>query len=156
VPCSLPDRKAITTLLSGLLGKDVSVTIHGPPAATRSGIVASYFDATHNLAAAAACSMELAAGAGAALSLIQASAATKQAAAGKLDEVLWENLSEVLNVASQWFNGNDTTHVRFGALCYAKNAPDDLKALLAKPDTRVDADVTIKGYGTGLLDLVVA
>jgi hypothetical protein len=157
VTCSLPERDAITILLRDLLGKDVSATIQkNPPKSTGSGVVATYYDDAKNLAAMAVFSIELAAGAGAALALIPAAAATTQAASGKLDEILWENLSEVLNVASRWFNGNDAIHVRFGGLHYFKDLPADAKALLTKPATRVDADVTIKGYGTGLLDLLVA
>jgi hypothetical protein len=144
-------------LLTDLLGKDVSAAIQKLPKSTGTGVVAGYYDDAENLAAVVVCGMELAAGAAAALAMFPAAAAKEQAASGKLDENLWETLSEVLNVASRWFNANEATHVRFRELYYAKDTlPADVKALLTAPATSVHADVTVKGYGTGLLDLLAA
>ncbi|MGO8790707.1 MAG: hypothetical protein ACLQVL_25455 [Terriglobia bacterium] len=98
------------------------------------------------------CDLPLASSAGAALTLVPAAVAEESVRAGKLTDVLSENIYEIFNVCTALFNQPNRPHFVLGEV--AAEAPNFSAAMLAsmaKPHERDDFEVSINGYGSGKL-----
>jgi len=153
----LPDASQVRELLRDLVGKQVTVELRkdAPPPAR--SLVAVWADAAGVASTAALCDLPFAASAGAALALVPAGVAEDSVKAKTLDPMLLENLSEVLNVASRWFNQSGAPPVRLGTIYPSSDElPDDVASLVAKPAARRDLTIGITGYSGGTLSLLSA
>lgn len=154
----LPTPKEIKDLLGGLLGREVTLTPTTPmaPGSGSPKSVAVYVDQQLVVRAIVACDLELSAYAGAALGLVPPAGAAEAVEAGGLDPTLSENLYEVLNVVSAVFNAPGAVHVRLLDLHPAGSPiPPAVHVRLVPLGRREDLEVTVAGYGTGRLSVVV-
>ncbi len=155
----LPESEAVQELLAGLLGRGVVVREVEPQRliSLAPRTVAAYAADDASLAALCICDLTLACHAGAALSLIPSPAALESIRRTLIDEYIEDNLREVMNVASSWFNKDGFPHVKLRAVHMPKERlPDDVKTLLAEPAARQDLELDMERYGSGKLTLVVA
>lgn len=138
-------------LFSDLLNRVVSTKVGAPPAATYdSAIVASYAIDNGDLVAVCVCDLEFTLSGGAALCLIPAPEAARNAKAKRLDPLLFENFTEILNICAQLFGGSNTQRVKLASV-YSKigDAPAGVKEIIDKGRVRREIQVSIAGYGTG-------
>ncbi|GAA1652340.1 hypothetical protein [Georgenia ruanii] len=155
----LPSIKDVRDLLHAMLGRDVDVTgtIDALTPATPGGVVVGVYT-TEGLRTAALIALDvpLAARAGAALALLPSR--TAEAAIGHqyLPEQLMENVAEILNVMASLLNADDAPHVRLHRVHGPTELlPADVATWLRSYGPRVDAGVSIRGYGDGGVGVVV-
>src|SRR5687767_4622145 len=155
----VPDAKAVKDMLTGLVGKPVSVTTGAPVTPTpRSPVaVAVYVDPSMKVNA--LCVMDLGASAdtGAALALLPPGGAQDAVEEdGELTSMLTEALHEVVNVLSALFNVPGAPHSKLHKL-YAPgdDLPGDIEGMLANFN-RLDLAIEVPGYGKGAISLVLA
>jgi len=150
-------RRKVGNLFRELFGRNVKVE-EGEPIATSSNEpswIAAYGAGEGKLAGVCLCDLGFAANAGAALCLIPASTAKQSVSARKLEDVLFENLKEILNVCCQLFIESGIARVTLkSVLPAAQPSAEDVKQLLDKPHQRVDMKVSIEGYGDGKLSFL--
>ncbi len=154
----LPATKEVRDLLSGLLGREVSLTTVAPlaPSTSSPRTVAVYVDDHYGVRAIIACDLEFSARAAAAIALMPAPTAEAAVEANGLDETLAENLYEVLNVAASLFNVAGAVHVRLLDLHAAGSVvPPQVQSRMLTLGRREDLEVTLPGYGTGRLSIVI-
>ncbi len=154
----LPAAKDVRDMLTGLVGKPVSVTPGAPvtPAPDRPVAVAVYVDPGMNVNA--LCLMDLGAAAytGSALALLPPGGAQDAVEEdGELSGMQVEALHEVVNVLAALFNAQGAPHSKLHKL-YApgEELPGDLAGMLAAFN-RVDLDIEVPTYGKGALSLVL-
>ena len=154
----LPAAKDVRDMLTGLVGKPVSVTPGAPVTPTpRSPVaVAVYVDPSMKVNA--LCVMDLGASAytGAALALLPPGGAQDAVEEdGELTSMLTEALHEVVNVLSALFNVPGAPHSKLYKL-YAPgdDIPSDIACSLADFN-RIDLAIDVPGYGKGALSLVI-
>jgi hypothetical protein len=155
----LPAAKDVRDLLSGLVGRDVTVSPGSPvtPAPGRPVSVAVYVNP--QMGVNALCVMDLAASAytGSALALLPPGGAQDAVEEdGELTGLMVEALHEVVNVVSALFNTAGAPHSKLYKL-YAPGdeLPGDIAGMLANFN-RLDLAVDVAGYGKGALSLVLA
>jgi hypothetical protein len=154
----LPDTKAVKDMLSGLVGKPVSVTPGAPvtPTAKDPVSVAVYVSPTMAVNALCVMDLPLAAWTGGALALLPPGGVQDVVEEdGELTAMLTEALHEVVNVLSALFNVPGAPHSKLHA-SYAPgdDLPGDIAGMLAAFN-RLDLAVEVPGYGKGRLSLVV-
>lgn len=154
----LPAAKDVRDMLTGLVGKAVTVSPGDPvtPAPDRPVSVAVYVDPHMNVNA--LCLMDLGASAytGSALALLPPGGAQDAVEEdGELSGMQVEALHEVVNVLSALFNTPGAPHSKLHKL-YApgEEVPGDLAGMLAAFN-RVDLVIEVPTYGKGALSLVV-
>ena len=154
----LPAAKDVRDMLSGLVGKPVSVNPGAPvtPTADKPVSVAVYVDPY--MAINALCVMDLGASAytGAALALLPPGGAQDAVEEDhELSGLLVEALHEVVNVLSALFNTPGAPHSKLHKL-YAPGdeLPGDIQGMLANFN-RIDLALEVPGYGKGGLSLVL-
>ena len=154
----LPDAKAVKDMLSGLVGKPVSVTPGAPVTPTAKDPVSVAVYVSPSMAVNALCVMDLplAAWTGGALALLPPGGVQDAVEEdGELTAMLTEALHEVVNVLSALFNVPGAPHSKLHA-SYAPgdDLPGDVAGMLAAFN-RLDLAVEVPGYGKGRLSLVV-
>ena len=154
----LPAAKDVRDMLTGLVGKPVTVTPGAPvtPGPDRPVAVAVYVDP--QMAVNALCLMDLGASAytGAALALLPPGGCQDAVEEdGELTGMQVEALHEVVNVLSALFNVQGAPHSKLHKL-YApgEELPGDLAGMLAAFN-RVDLAIEIPTYGKGAISLVL-
>ena len=154
----LPAAKDVRDMLSGLVGKEVSVSPGGPvtPEQNRPVTVAIY--TAPDMSVNALCVMDLGASAytGGALALLPPGGCQDAVEEdGELSGMLVEALHEVVNVLSALFNIPGAPHSKLHKL-YApgEELPGDIAGALAAFN-RLDLAVEIPTYGKGALSLVL-
>jgi hypothetical protein len=154
----LPAAKDVRDMLSGLVGKEVSVSPGAPvtPEPNRPVTVAIY--TAPDMSVNALCVMDLAASAytAAALALLPAGGAQDAVEEDKeLSPLLLEALHEVVNVLSALFNTPGAPHSKLNKLVAdGEEVPGDIAGMLAGFN-RLDLGVEVPGYGKGGLSLVL-
>ena len=154
----LPAAKDVRDMLSGLVGKEVSVSPGAPvtPEPNRPVTVAIY--TASDMSVNALCVMDLAASAytAAALALLPAGGAQDAVEEDKaLSPLLLEALHEVVNVLSAMFNIPGAPHSKLNKLVAdSEEVPGDIAGMLAGFN-RLDLAVEVPGYGKGGLSLVL-
>jgi len=155
----LPTPLQVRELLSGLLGREVTLS-PGSPMAPRPGdavSIATYVDDALVVRATITCDLALSAALGCAIALLPAPQVAEAVEANAVDETLADNLYEVLNVLAATFNVPDAPHVRLHALHPAIGAPPpDARARVLALGRREDLRVEVPGYGEGRLSVVLA
>ena len=154
----LPAAKDVRDMLTGLVGKPVTVTPGAPvtPAPDRPVAVAVYVDP--NMAVNALCLMDLGAAAytGGALALLPPGGCQDAVEEdGELTGMQLEALHEVVNVLAALFNTAGAPHSRLHTLhAPGEELPGDLAGMLAAFN-RVDLAIEIPTYGKGAISLVL-
>jgi hypothetical protein len=155
---ALPAAKDVKDMLSGLVGKEVSVSPGAPvtPEPGKPVSVAVYVDP--HLAINALCVLDLAASAytGGALALLPPGGCQDAVEEdGELTALLAEALHEVVNVLSALFNTPGAPHSKLHKLHPAGEAlPGDVEGMLADFN-RIDLAIEVPGYGTGGISFVI-
>jgi hypothetical protein len=154
----LPAAKDVRDMLSGLVGKEVTVSPGAPvtPEPNRPVTVAIY--TAPDMSVNALCVMDLAASAytAAALALLPPGGAQDAVEEDKeLSPMLLEALHEVVNVLSALFNTPGAPHSKLDKLVPdGDDVPGDIAGMLAGFN-RLDLTVEVPGYGKGALSLVL-
>ena len=155
---TLPSPKAVRDMLLDLLGRDVQVAIGGPwaPTVKHPGTVAVYTDDKTQMRALVSFDLELSACFGTAIALIPVSTTNACIDAKALTPAVSENVYEILNIVSGFFNLPDRPHLRlYGMHAPGEPPPTDVSARLRGFGNRLDLTVTIAGYGAGQMSIVV-
>ena len=154
----LPDAKAVRDMLTGLVGKPVSVAPGAPVTPTQRSPVAVAVYVDPSMSVNALCVLDLGASAytGAALALLPPGGAQDAVEEdGELTTMLTEALHEVVNVLSALFNVPGAPHSKLHKLFAPGDDIDgDIAGMLAAFN-RLDLQVEVPGYGKGNLSLVI-
>ena len=154
----LPAAKDVRDMISGLVGKEVSVSPGAPvtPEPNRPVTVAIY--TAPDMSVNALCVMDLGASAytAAALALLPPGGAQDAVEEDKeLSPMLLEALHEVVNVLSALFNTPGAPHSKLNKLVPdGDDVPGDIAGMLAGFN-RLDLAIEVPGYGKGALSLVL-
>jgi hypothetical protein len=154
----LPAAKDVRDMLSGLVGKEVSVSPGAPvtPEPDRPVTVAIY--TAPDMSVNALCVMDLGASAytAAALALLPAGGAQDAVEEDKeLSPMLVEALHEVVNVLSALFNTPGAPHSKLDKLVAdGQDVPGDIEGMLAGFN-RLDLAIEVPGYGKGGVSFVL-
>jgi hypothetical protein len=154
----LPAAKDVRDMLSGLIGKEVTVSPGTPvtPEPNRPVTVAVF--TAQDFSVNALCVMDLGASAytAAALALLPAGGAQDAVEEDKeLTPLLLEALHEVVNVLSALFNTPGAPHSKLNRLVAdGEDVPGDIAGMLAGFN-RLDLAIEVPGYGKGALSLVL-
>lgn len=155
---ALPEPDDVRSVLNGLLGRDITVTRE---TAASIPIDANYVVGTYEredgkIGGLVVADLEVAAFAGAALSLLPVGIAKESISAGSIEEMLLENFQEVLNVGVRWFTAKANPRVVLSDVYSpGDKLPDPVKQIMGYPNDRLDVSVTVAGYGTGRVRLLV-
>ncbi len=155
---ALPANKDVKDMLSGLVGKPVTVAPGAPVTPTeRSPVsVAVYVDPQMSVNALCVMDLALSAYTGGALALLPPGGCQDAVEEdGELTPLLVEALHEVVNVLAALFNVPGAPHSKLHRL-YApgEDLPGDVAGLLANFN-RIDLALDVSGYGKGSLSLVL-
>ena len=155
----LPAALEVRELLEGLLGRDVEAVVGVgaiDPRQHPGAMVGAYVDDTLQLRALVVADVPLCAYVGASIALVPPTAAAQCVEDGLLTPNLYDNTSEVLNVAASLFNADGAPHVRlYEAYAPREMLPGDIAKWVTAFVARLDMEVTIAGYGTGRLSVLV-
>jgi hypothetical protein len=154
-PVPIPIQEAVRDFFTDLLGKGVAASKrtaldHDDPL-----IVGRYLDDDGEIAALLVSDIEFAAISGAALAMIPKVVAAEAIKANELTDALFDNFREVVNVFSSLLNAPSTPHLALKALERHPDGTEDIAELIESPRRRRDFDVTIEGYGSGVLAVLV-
>ena len=154
----LPAAKDVRDMLSGLIGKPVTVTPGAPvtPEPLRPVTIAIY--TAPDMSVNALCVMDLGASAytAGALALLPPGGCQDSVEEDKeLSPMQLEALHEVVNVLSALFNTPGAPHSKLNKLVKdGEDAPGDVVGMLAGFN-RLDLELDIPGYGKGAMSLVL-
>jgi hypothetical protein len=154
----LPPTKALRDLLLDLMQKGIDIKPGKPWAVTpeKPGAVALYVDDHTKLKALVFCDLDLAAHLGACIGLVPAGGAKACIEDGALSETISDNLYEVFNIVSALFNVPDHPHLKlYGVHDPGEALPADVAAHCKAMGMRDDVVVSIAGYGSGTLSIVL-
>jgi hypothetical protein len=154
----LPQPKQLRDLFADLLGREVALEPAPPyaPGPDTPASVAVYVDDHLRISALIVCDLPLSAHAGAAIGLVPPGGSEAAVEDGKLTDVLGENLYEVLNIAASVFNVAGADHLKLHALHPAGPPLDPaLRISTMTLGRREDLSVSIAGYGSGALSVVL-
>jgi hypothetical protein len=152
----LPNRHSVRSTIEDLIGRDIDLSDGVPPENRSTNVIAVYVTDKLVTSAVAVVDLECAARFGGALGMVPRLVVDEAITARELPPPLEGNCYEVLNVLAAVFNLPNAPHVRLYEM-YAPNAviPPDVAALGATLGNRMDVNLKIAGYGTGLLSIVV-
>ena len=152
----MPNRHAVRNTIQDLIGRDVDLSDGLPPETKSTNVVAVYVTDKLATSAIAIVDLECAARMGGSLGMVPRMVVDDAIMARELPTTLEENCYEVLNVLAAVFNLPNAPHVRLYQM-YGPNValPADIAALGAMVGSRMDVELKIAGYGTGLLSIVV-
>lgn len=137
---------------SDLVGRRLSMKAPARLAVTPGSdfVAAVYRDESGAIAGIACTDVPLGAALGAALTMLPPDQAKSAAASGKFPDPVWENLYEVLNITSRWFQPQTGHMVQIDPKIYrAKELPPDARTALSTTKTRFDVKAEVPGYGVG-------
>ena len=155
----LPAALEVRELLEGLLGRDVEAVVGTgavDPQQHPGAVVGAYVDDALQLRALAVMDMPCAAWAGAAIALVPAATAAACVEDGLITPALFENTAEILNVAASLFNHDGCPHLRlYETYAPRETLPADVATWVLAYVRRLDMELTVSGYGTGRMSVLV-
>jgi hypothetical protein len=155
-PVPIPIQEAVRDFFTDLLGRGVAATKRtAVPHHVETHNVGRYLDDDGETAALLVSDVDFAAFSGAALAMIPTVVAAEAIRAGDLSDTLFDNFREVVNVFSSLLNAPSTPHLALKALERHPDGTEDIAELIESPRRRRDFDVTIEGYGSGVLAVLV-
>jgi hypothetical protein len=152
----LPSRHAVRSLLADLLDRDVDLADGNPVPAKTTNIVAVYVTDRLATAALTVVDLECAARIGGARGTLPRGGVDEAIAERALAGKLRSNCYQVLDVMASVFNLPNAQHVRLYQM-YGPNeaVPGDIAHLTASTGSRMDIRLTVAGYGSGSMSIVV-
>lgn len=153
----LPPALTLTNLITDLVGQ--RVTSKASAAARpdpKKQFAATYRNEGGDLVAVAVCDVPVGASLAAALTMVPANRVDDCVKDGRVDTVLRENLHEVFNVLSAAFPMCGAPRVVLRELRCQEDAPAEIGAVLAKPSSRLDLELSVSGYRSGKFALLAA
>ena len=148
-----PTEESLLTTLQFLYGEDLEVSASSAPESDKA-LWALYVSADGTPVAVASCDVAFGCYAGASLSMIPAGGAQDAAESGEISAGMLENLKEVMNICSNLMMDDSTPHLKFEKVYNSANdLPDAGKALLDSASGPA-FQVTIPGYGSGVISLM--
>lgn len=158
-PTPLPAALEVRELLEGLLGREVDAQVGTgaiDPRQHPGAMVGAYVDDMLKLRALIVADVALCAYVGAAIALVPPKAAAQAVEDEMLTPNLYDNTSEVLNVAASLFNVDGAPHVRlYEAYAPREALPADIAKWVLAFVARLDMEVSVAGYGEGRLSVLV-
>jgi hypothetical protein len=154
-PVPIPIQEAVRDFFTDLLGRGVAASKRPALSNDDPLIVGRYRDDAGVLAALLVSDLDFAAMSGAALAMIPKVVAAEAIKSGELSETLFDNFREVVNVFSSLLNAPSTPHLVLEAIERHPDATEDIRAVMDAPTRRRDFAVTIEGYGSGALAVLV-
>jgi|EndMetStandDraft_8_1072994.scaffolds.fasta_scaffold71105_2 hypothetical protein len=155
-PVPIPIQEAVRDFFTDLLGRGVAATKRSAMSYDEDPlIVGRYLDDAGETAALLVSDVDFAAFSGAALAMIPKVVAAEAIKAGELSDNLFDNFREVVNVFSSLLNAPSTPHLVLKALERHPEGTEDVVEIMETPRRRRDFDVTIEGYGSGVLAVLV-
>lgn len=154
----LPTVKAVHDLLNDIFGRDVDVVAQAvfEPKLAPDASVGVYRDEAKNLVAVVVADLALSAYLAAGLALTSKNDAEETVRKGMLPGSSAETMHEILNIMSTLFNDTSSRHVRFHALHPPKEpVPPLVSARATTTGRRLDVTVSVPGYGSGQMSLVL-
>jgi hypothetical protein len=155
---TLPTVMDVRNLLGDLLGREVETTLQDgtPGPLDPRACVGVYQDDRHNSVAVITTDLPLSVYLAASLALTSKDAAEEVVKEKALSPAYAENLHEILNVFGTLFNRPGTPPTRLAAM----HAPGDpvpprVASQAAGTGNRLDTTVTIRGYGSGQMSVVI-
>ena len=158
-PVALPTPLRVRDLLADLLARDVDVAVGDAwaPLPRDRAAVAEYVDDRLGLHALALLDLPLAVHLGAAIGLLPARGALGMVEAGTPTAMVEENLYEVLDVLAAVLNSDDSVHVMIRPMRpIGAEPPADVAQIVRRLTGRLDLSVSVDGYGSGRLAIVLA
>ncbi|MBS3940133.1 MAG: hypothetical protein KG028_04150 [Actinobacteria bacterium] len=156
--CPMPARASYRDLLRDLLGRTVTVRGGGVHELhpERPSYLAGYRFDDGEAAAVVVADLNLATACAASIAMLPPMETRAQVAeAGRLDEELLEFFHEVVNVGGKLMNSPMTPHVVLRELVAVPGQiPADLAKIASAPEQRQDWQVSVEGYGEGVLTLL--
>jgi len=152
----LPSRHALRVLLEDLTGRPIDLTDGDPPPAKSTNVVGVYVTDNLKMTAVAVLDLEGAARLAGALGMIPKGGVEDAIEDRDLEGMLLDCAHEVLNVLSAVFNVGNAPHVRLYQMYGPRDVvPADVASLAATVGARMDVNLSIGGYGSGLMAVVV-
>jgi len=155
----LPAALNLRELLESLLGREVDgavITSPVDPHKHPGAMVGAYVDDQLQLRALLLADLALTAYTGAAIALMGPRVAEDVLRSELLSPVLYDNASEILNVAASLFNAAGAPHVRlYEAYAPREVLPPDVDKWVLAQVARLDMELTISGYGAGRMSVLV-
>ncbi len=151
----LPDvpqvRELLGMLFDGLSVKPGPKLDVSPKAGSYFGV---YVADDGNPAALCGCDMAFAANSGAALSMLPPTVAKEAAKDKDLTPVMLANLHEVMNICTRLVLRDNSPHLKLRELCQVSALPAPAAAILGAAKGRVDFEIGIGKYGSGVLSVL--
>ena len=153
----LPEVSDVADILGVLLGKTVNAKKIPPAAPADPWAAVAAYKSAEGTVAVCRCDLPMAVFAGAGLSMIPSSRAEECVRTKDVDGTLLENLQEVMNVASRFFNRSGGAHLKLDAVRVVPTTPlpADVQAILTHAGHRLDLEIGIQDYGKGRMTLLV-
>lgn len=155
--CDLPTVPLVVSTLSGLLGRQTTVSKAETTDRTAPHIVVEYhMNQTDQLGAAFVIDLEFAALLGGALALIPAGGVKEMVAEGDIGEGCLDAMREVLNVCACIFVSTaDGSPSRLISISEPGDTiPDAVATLMSSPMHRTDYLIEVEGYGSGVVSMM--
>jgi hypothetical protein len=151
----LPDVAQVKDLL-GMLFDGLSVKLGpkldvSPKAASYFGV---YVSDDGTPAALCGCDIAFAANSGAALSMLPPNVAKEAAKDKELTPVMLANLHEVMNICTRLILRDDSPHLKLRELCALNSLPPPAAAIMGAPRSRIDFEIGLGKYGSGVLSIM--
>jgi hypothetical protein len=154
-PVPIPIQEAVRDFFTDLLGRGVAASKRTPLDYDDPLVVGRYLDDDGELAALLVSDIDFAAISGAALAMIPKVVADEAIKMGEVNETLFDNFREVVNVFSSLLNAPSTPHLVLKNLERHPDGTEDLREVMTAPSRQRTFDVTIEGYGSGCLGVLV-
>jgi hypothetical protein len=100
------------------------------------------------------CDMAFAVNSGAALSLLPPAVAKEAAKDKELTPVMLANLHEVMNICTRLLLRDGSLHLKLRELCLLSALPAPAASILSAARGRVDFEIGIGKYGSGILSVI--
>lgn len=154
----VPTAFEVRELFEGLLGRSVEwVGTSHQVDPIEGASVGMYVNDVGTVCALVLCDIPLTAWAGSAIALLPHIGAEKAIKEGLVSAAQFDNLAEILNVASSMFNKPNTPHLRLHtSFAPRETLPADAAKWALVPASRIDGTLEIQGYGSGAISVVVA
>jgi hypothetical protein len=159
-PMTLPAPKLLKDVLDGLTGKPVQLTPRSKKLTSvdaTGGAIGLYVDDKNKPRALLGWSLSAAAYAGNAFALVPSAQAEKIVKERYLPDDCVEAVYELSNVLSSALAEEGNPHVRLQNLYHpAAAAPTEFLKMMYEAHPRMDLELEVPGYGSGLLSVVIA
>jgi serine/threonine protein kinase/CheY-like chemotaxis protein len=152
---TLASASELATLLESLLQRPVQAKQQLVKTMPDKGVVAVYVGDDGVGAALVHFDLPAAASTAAALTLVPATMVQEASRAGKLPQILWDNLHEVANVLTRLARGMSASRLRLQGMFPLPGAvPAAIAAALKTPPSRMSFDVAVSAYAGGRITVI--